>query len=169
MELLSRKFFSPVICQPLDRSKFLDLQKYVTSIKKNFAGRPYLDSIANRNFVHNPALLEWWHPDLVNIASEIFRVPVKPSYSFLSMYGDKGVLAKHRDRSQCVFTIDLCVQQSAPWEILIGDKGYLLQEGEAICYSGTDQEHWRNPIQPNGFCDMAFFHFVPDSFEGTLD
>jgi hypothetical protein len=39
---------------------------------------------------------------------------------------------------------------------------YLMQPGDAICYSGTGNAHWRETIQPGNFCDLVFFHFATE-------
>jgi hypothetical protein len=42
-----------------------------------------------------------------------------------------------------------------------------LQPNEAVCYSGTHSWHYR-PDELEGEADLVFFHFVDDSFEGSL-
>ena len=43
-----------------------------------------------------------------------------------------------------------------------------LMANDAVCYSGTNAWHYR-PTKSNGRADLAFFHFVPTSFQGSLD
>lgn len=44
----------------------------------------------------------------------------------------------------------------------------LLNPNDAVCYSGTHAWHYR-PTVSGGKADLVFFHFVPESFEGSLD
>ena len=43
-----------------------------------------------------------------------------------------------------------------------------LRPNDAVLYSGTHQWHYRDRI-PSGTADLAFFHFVPEAFSGSLD
>ncbi len=165
-----KKNFPPVIERVFPEEVFLYLQRQVAKLRSDLANVPYRDNdVFRRHYLHNPPVLRWLHDTLVPQASKIFGEKVKPSYVFLSLYGDKGVCPRHVDRPQCKYTIDLCIAQREPWDIFVEGKPYTLREGEALCFSGTDQEHWREPIQPNNFCDLAFFHFVPKNFKGSLD
>lgn len=42
-----------------------------------------------------------------------------------------------------------------------------LRPNDAVCYSGTNAWHYR-PEASTGTADLAFFHFVPKGFRGTL-
>lgn len=44
----------------------------------------------------------------------------------------------------------------------------LLSPNDAVCYSGTNAWHYRPTASP-GTADLAFFHFVPEKFNGPLD
>lgn len=43
-----------------------------------------------------------------------------------------------------------------------------LHPNDAALYSGTHQWHYRDRI-PSGAADLAFFHFVPEAFDGPLN
>lgn len=43
-----------------------------------------------------------------------------------------------------------------------------LSPNSAVCYSGTNAWHYR-PEKSKGTADLAFFHFVPEKFNGPLD
>ncbi len=164
-----KRDFPPVIARVFPDDVFGFLQRQVAKVRADFRNVPYPDNVFHRHYIHNPQVLVWLHDTLVPRACEIFGEVVKPSYVFLALYGDKGICPRHTDRSQCKYTIDLCIAQREPWDIYVEGKPYTLREGEALCFSGTDQEHWRNSIQPGNFCDLAFFHFVPKGFKGRLD
>jgi hypothetical protein len=144
----------------------------------------------NRKQFHNHPLLRALHLQMAEEASEIFGEELKPSYVFLSMYLEgKGECPLHVDRPQCYRTIDVCLNQRKPWGIYVNDSmswdegnqdeiratatRYELEPGDALLYSGTDHPHFRVPMkncpdQADNFVDLAFFHFVPKSFEGAL-
>ena len=42
-----------------------------------------------------------------------------------------------------------------------------LNPNDAVCYSGTHSWHYR-PKRLKGTADLAFFHFVPENFDGPL-
>lgn len=44
----------------------------------------------------------------------------------------------------------------------------LLKPNDAVCYSGTNAWHYR-PTASLGTADLAFFHFVPEKFDGPLN
>ena len=44
----------------------------------------------------------------------------------------------------------------------------LLKPNDAVLYSGTHNWHYR-PEKLNGTADLAFFHFVPENYDGPLD
>lgn len=44
----------------------------------------------------------------------------------------------------------------------------LLNPNDAVCYSGTNAWHYR-PTASAGTADLAFFHFVPWGYRGSLD
>lgn len=44
----------------------------------------------------------------------------------------------------------------------------LLKPNDATCYSGTNAWHYR-PVRSKGKADLAFFHFVPEGFDGPLN
>lgn len=44
----------------------------------------------------------------------------------------------------------------------------LIRPNSAVCYSGTHQFHYRSQ-KLKGTADLAFFHFVPEDFDGSLD
>jgi hypothetical protein len=169
----------PTILRPFSDEVYLDLKNHVEQIRRLFEGHtPYHDHLEpdanrfNRWYWHDLPLLVELHNgrEFVNMASKFFGEDVKPSYSFLSMYGKDGVCPPHTDRRQCRYTIDICLSQDKPWPINIKGKEITLQEGEAVAYSGTTHHHYRRPMNEYGgtFCNLAFFHFVPVAYTGDL-
>lgn len=180
----------PIIVRPFEPTAFYEIKQHVTEVRRLFdwPGIPYHDADvtdASRKFNrwqwHRPPLLHAIHNSrsFIQKACEIFHVELKPSYVFLSMYGPEGVCPKHTDRPQCQYTIDLQINSDGSWPIYINEKEFRLSDGEAVCYSGTRNEHYRKPMKeahglleiddkPNAptKMDLAFFHFVPVDWMG---
>ena len=127
----------PKIIRPFGDAPLAEIQAHVREIRRAFdwPGIPYHDAAVenegdkfNRWFWHNLPLLKLYHHDLdfLKLACESFQNDVKPSYSFLSMYGKEGVCPPHTDRGQCQFTIDLVINQDGEWPLYIDDKPYIL-------------------------------------------
>lgn len=174
---------APKIVRPFEPAIFLDIQAHVKEIRRAFdwPGISLHDaelakddcSKMNRWFWHNLPLLRSLHNsrELIDKACEIFSREVKPSYVFLSMYGPEGVVPAHTDRPQCQFTIDLQIASDGSWPIYVEEKPYVLKDGEALCYSGTGQLHYRKPMPEDSnatWMNLAFFHFVPTEWQGDL-
>jgi hypothetical protein len=179
----------PKIINPFSEEVFLDLKEHVDQIRRCFdwPGVPLHDKDAtvehkmNRWFWHNLPLLKHLHhsKEMRDLADETFGLALKPSYVFLSMYSPTGLVPLHSDRPQCFRTIDLQISSDGVWPIYIEEKPYILEAGQALCYSGTSQPHYRKPMTedsknfnldgPTTFMNLAFFHFVPVSWMGALD
>jgi hypothetical protein len=123
------------------------------------------------------------HPDFtalqrraVSMVSAQVGERLEVSYNFLSLYSARGVCAVHLDAPEAKWTLDLCVDQSAPWPIFMSDvqpwpearegtgldeadwqeriKGspsvrfreHVLQPGQALVFSGSSQWHYRDPM-----------------------
>ena len=106
------------------------------------------------------------------MAESIFEKKLKPSSTFLSLYGPDGVLPIHVDRPPFLFTIDFLINSDDKWPLYIESKPYVMAPGDAVCYLGTEQPHFRKPMASDSsanFCDLAFFQFVPVDWKGPLD
>lgn len=172
----------PKIIRPFSDELLKEIQEHVAHIRRAFdaPGAPYhdandpVDHRFNRWFWHNLPFLRTLHhdPEFIAKISALFGQPVKPSYCFLSMYGPDGVCPAHTDRPQCQFTVDLLVHADGKWPIYIEDKAYVAEPGDAVCYSGTGQRHYRKPMREDSDVtrmDLVFFHFVPTNWVGSLE
>jgi hypothetical protein len=180
----------PIVVKNFIEPRLLKLLQYQVELLKK-ANITRDDAVFHRKQVHNHPLLKVLHDQMAVEASEYFGEALKPSYVFLSMYFEgQGACPLHVDRPQCYRTIDVCLNQRRVWpihinhvdawdetkqdEIRANGKGYELEAGDAILYSGTDHPHWRIPMkdiegQEDNFCDLAFFHFVKEDFDGGLE
>ena len=77
----------------------------------------------NRKHYQNMDYFVHIHNQLVEVANECFQLKLKPSYSFVSMYEDKGHCPLHLDRPPCYRTIDYLVSCENPdgWPIDIAE------------------------------------------------
>jgi hypothetical protein len=70
-------------------------------------------------------------------------------------------------------TVDIQVESSVDWPLVVDGSEYTLKDGEALVFSGTHQIHWRvhKDFSHGDFVDMIFCHFsYPDeSLETTTD
>lgn len=129
-------------------------------------------NIFNRKHVHNHSsdLIKKLHNDFAQVASEISGFELKPSYTFMSLYGQNGYCPPHFDRIQCQYTLDIEIDSDGKWPIYVKSGEYLLNHNDALCYSGTYHFHYRRKMpQEMSFCHLIFFHFVPKDFVGSLD
>ena len=136
---------------------------------------------------------------MIEQASELFGVRLKPSYCFLSMYDIGGCLPLHVDRPPCFRTIDLMVRQDddEPWPIMISERvdDDESADGQRPDFDLTDTDEiierhkWTDvvlkpneavcysgthqwhyrPSEATARTDLIFFHFVPEDYDGPLD
>jgi hypothetical protein len=164
----------PQVIRNFFSKDLMDLLRFQVSMFKSENG-PLLGveterSEFYRKQIHSPELFKALHILMQGRACELFPERVKASYVFVSMYEDeRSICPLHTDRPQCKYTVDLCIDQLKPWDIFINDEPYSLEPGDAVIYSGTDHPHYRKQIEKGNFCDLAFFHFVPENFNGGLD
>ena len=112
------------------------------------------------------------------MVSTVVGEPVDVAYNFLSLYTAKGVCAVHMDAPEAKWTLDLCIDQSAPWPIHFSqvlpwpDSGadtwgndweekikrspkhrfsaHALEPGQAVIFSGSSQFHYRDAMPQTG-------------------
>jgi len=143
-----------------------------------------------RDVVHGHPLFSWLHKEMVDGVSEIVGEAVEPSYNFLSLYRGLGECALHIDAPNAKWTVDVCIDQSRPWDIhfspvvpwpteattdVDGDwrkpildahdfTPHAMLPGQALVFGGSSQWHYRN-LMPEAtkddFCTLLFFHFIP--------
>ena len=111
------------------------------------------------------APLQKCHEQLITIAKQLFdSKTLVPSYAFFAYYKRGATLPIHKDSNACTYTLDVCLQQNMPWDLIVEGTPYTLSPNEALAYYGEDQEHGRPKFpSSDGEVAMAFFHFVePD-------
>lgn len=86
-----------------------------------------------------------------------------PTYSFLRMYRNGGVLARHVDRPSCEVSATLFLGSDAAWPIGVEvngeDRSVHLEPGDLMLYRGCDVPHWRD-VFAGQYSVHMFLHFV---------
>ena len=108
--------------------------------------------------------------------------PVKPSYSFASLYCAGAELVRHVDRPQCEYTLSLLLDyapnpghSAAPWPILLfpsPEKPPLecrQSVGGGLLFQGRRIPHARPPLPEGHRCWVLLLHYVDAQFDGALE
>jgi len=61
-------------------------------------------------------------------------------------------------------TVDIQLRASKPWAIVVEGRPYVLENNQALTFSGTHQIHWREKtvFESDDYVDMIFCHFSED-------
>ena len=114
-------------------------------------------------------------PYFIPVVTDISGVPVKSTYNYTATYIAGAKLPPHTDRPQCEFTISLAIESGNEkndgyvWPIVIGTKKITLKPGDAALYKGIELNHYRNTLPEGNTVTNIFFHYVNESFSGSLD
>lgn len=140
-----------------------------------------------RHVVHEHEYFTALQQEVQARVEELAGRPLVRGYNFLSLYGGKGVCGLHMDEPMSMYTLDYCIEQSGPWPIhfsnlvdwpdaallhdwqaekVLGDPAiqwtpHVLEPNQALLFIGSSQWHYRQPIAPDGFCNLLFFHYYP--------
>lgn len=147
-----------------------------------------------RFVVHDHPMLVDLQRQVAPIASELAGERLDPSYSFIALYNRNGRCPVHLDSPVSKWTLDFCIEQSAPWPIAFSEvvpwperfesgegwesrvksgSGYrfssvTMAPGESVFFSGSGQWHYRDPMpdqDARSHCTLLFFHFLPAGME----
>ena len=83
-----------------------------------------------------------------------------PTYAYWRYYIFGGILKKHKDRPSCEISITTCIKKYDNWPLIIENKSFEMEEGDAILYAGCDQEHWRPGTYEGEGMAQVFLHYV---------
>lgn len=186
--LRTRPDFRPVVLQrPFEDSDLARVRSAIAGL-----GPDELQLHEAREFrryvVHDHPLFTQLAQRAVPVVSAAAGEPVEPAYGFLSLYAPGGVCPAHLDSPEAKWTLDLCIEQTAPWPLqvsrvqsweeieatpLAGDwaarvraspglgfAAVTLAPGEAVVFSGSAQWHYRDPLPPSGDARGATFLFL---------
>lgn len=89
------------------------------------------------------------------------------------------MLKQHVDREQCEFSVTLCLDYSpeprvaTPWPLRLhkpsGTVTIFQAIGDALLYRGRELPHSREALPEGHTSTSIFFHYVRESFTGSLD
>jgi hypothetical protein len=115
-----------------------------------------------------------WLPEsiaekLTAIAQTTSDVPIELrelSFCRYFIVEGKGVTPKlfpHLDETfkEPRLTLDVQVESSLDWPIVVEGKEFILKDNQALTFSGTHQVHWRKKVEfgKEDYVDMIFAHF----------
>lgn len=100
---------------------------------------------------------------------EFYSTPLTLTGSCLvrykSMNGDQPVLKPHTDTQPVHpgprLSISLQLRKNIDWSVVVEGEHVMLQENEAVVFSGTHQIHWRDPIN---FAEDNYLDILLDSY-----
>jgi hypothetical protein len=97
--------------------------------------------------------------------SDIAGRNLLPTYSYVRVYRNRDVLARHSDRSACEFSVSLNVGQvpDRAWPLHLqtsdGPRAVDLRPGDGVVFKGIECDHWREAYEGERLV-QAFFHYV---------
>ena len=183
--------------QPFDDATFAEIKCTMSTLRPSDlelheAGR------FGRFVVHDHPFFTELQQRIVPWISELAGEPVEAKYNFLSLYTSKGVCAVHMDAPEAKWTLDLCIDQGAPWPIYFSevqpwpdsvaqewrDEGweknikqsrsleftpFTLHPGQAVLFSGSSQWHYRDPLPEAGGKQFCTLLFFHFIPKGTAE
>ncbi|WP_207620708.1 hypothetical protein, partial [Oharaeibacter diazotrophicus] len=144
-------------------------------------GAAPVTSTIDRNAMHDDPAGRVVLRALLPAIEAIAGVPLKPSYSYASLYRPGASMPMHRDRAQCAYTLALAIDHRptpadgvSPWPLTV-DPGdgtppvdHLLPIGGGVMFRGTRLLHGRGPLAPGETCWTLLLHYVDRDFDGPL-
>jgi hypothetical protein len=78
----------------------------------------------------------------------------------------KPQLWKHYDQSACQYSLDVCIEKTVDWQLVVDDIAFDESPNSCVVFSGNDNMHWRTPY-PSGneddYVTLLFMQFAkPD-------
>jgi hypothetical protein len=101
----------------------------------------------------NLVLTEYCHARYANVTSNCGKYHYRPA------------LFPHHDETfkEPRFTFDYQLSGNTDWAIIVEpDQEFVLENNQAVTFSGTHQIHWRQPkeFSDDQYIEMLFFHFT---------
>ena len=181
-----------------DRQTLQECKNIIQNLELEQHERHELSSFG-RLVVHNHTFFNDLQESLTDLVSKAVKEPVEPYYNFLSLYSAAGSCQVHMDAPEAKWTLDCCIEQSEPWAINFSQiqawpetyaydgedwatqikqdtnntfSEYLLEEGEAVIFSGSSQWHYREPMPQTTkdfYCHLIFFHYLPVNMKEIIE
>lgn len=82
------------------------------------------------------------------------------SYAYWRYYVFGSILKPHYDRPSCEVSVTACIHKTDKWPLVINNKHYELEEGDALLYLGCELRHARYDYFDGDGMAQVFFHYV---------
>jgi hypothetical protein len=98
--------------------------------------------------------------DTCHKLSEILSLELVQTYDFSRIYHKGDVLVKHDDRPSCEYSATINLRNnSCPWEFFWEGGSALMEQGDAVLYTGCNVTHWREENKADS-THQVFLHYV---------
>jgi hypothetical protein len=183
--------------KPFDDHTLSEIRNVVASLRPTDLEMHEIRTFG-RFVVHNHPVLLRLQELTIPMVSEAAGEPVEVAYNFLSLYTHKGVCPVHLDSPEAKWTLDVCIDQSAPWPVYLSQVGswlgvkgedwqdenwqdkvkqsqalhfepYTLQPGQAVIFSGSSQWHYRDAMSEAGHGQFCTLLFFHFVPRGTAE
>ena len=110
----------------------------------------------------------WYNDPLMNSildvklpkVEEASKLKLYPTYAYWRYYVFGASLSKHTDRPACEISITACIKKYDDWPIIVENKSFELEEGDAVLYAGYDQENKIQGLYKGNGMAQVFLHYV---------
>lgn len=119
-----------------------------------------------RFVVHDHPYFNELQRKLVPFVSEAAGEEVEPFYNFLSLYSAMGVCEVHMDTPEAKWTLDLCIDQNAPWPIWFSDTLPWPDGDEDPSLLNPDKKAWAEAFKASG--QVAFKPYAMEPGQAIL-
>jgi len=161
MGILKKDFKYKKISGFLSKDEINLLRQYC--IFKHVHNKNDFDFIHNKNadtFFYGDPLMESVMVTKQKLMEQETGLELLPTYSFWRMYSKFSDLKKHTDRAACECSVTVMIgSDGTPWPIYMDGEQINLLPGEAVIYSGTEVNHWREEFQGD-WQAQCFIHYV---------
>tara|TARA_Y100000114_G_scaffold156208_1_gene182626 strand:+ start:2624 stop:3154 length:531 start_codon:yes stop_codon:yes gene_type:complete len=159
----------------MEKLKFIKIPKFFNSkeisILKEYCKDKHYNNFNNfedeksltynaDTFFYKDFLMEVFLKNKKKVIEKKLKIELSETYSYWRCYTYASRLDKHKDRNQCEISVTACIDSDkSDWPIFMEGVPITLKPGEAIIYSGTKLQHWREPFTGD-YNVQLFLHYV---------
>ena len=96
---------------------------------------------------------------LTEKVSKLVGKTLKPTYTYCRVYLKGAILAPHKDRPSCEYSVTINLSQTHPWIIYMDETGVTQTPGDGVIYRGCEIEHSRKEFEGDEYVQV-FLHYV---------
>lgn len=102
---------------------------------------------------------------ILEIAQDVFQdKEIKRAGFHTARYqiqnGIKPQLWKHYDQSACQYSLDVCIEKTVDWQLVVDEIVFDESPNSCVVFSGNDNMHWRTPYPSNNEDDYVTLLFM---------